>query len=59
MGDHFPREADICHFLRLALNTDAKSNNASVRITSENSTEEVRTWKEKLATESEVDVRSS
>lgn len=47
------------HFLRPASNTDAKSNNASVRITSENSTEEVRTWKENLATESEVDVRSS
>ena len=40
-------------------NTDTKSHDAQCEVVVERSTEEVRTWKEKLATESEADVCSS
>ena len=39
-------------------NTDTKSHGAQCEVVVERSTEEVRTWKEKLATESEADVCS-
>ena len=40
-------------------NTDTKSRDAQWEVVVERSTAEVRTWKEKLATESEADVCSS
>ncbi|KFY68366.1 hypothetical protein V496_01136 [Pseudogymnoascus sp. VKM F-4515 (FW-2607)] len=39
-------------------NTDTKSHDAQCEVVVERSTEEVRTWKEKLATESEADVKA-
>ncbi|KFY83979.1 hypothetical protein V500_09739 [Pseudogymnoascus sp. VKM F-4518 (FW-2643)] len=39
-------------------NTDTKSHGAQCEVVVERSTEDVRTWKEKLATESEADVKA-